>query len=94
MAGPCEYERDEALHYAARTAQAAAVRAVAARGLPVTAIDLTDAVCATSRCGVARRGVVVFTDDNHLTASFTRAAAGALGARLDAALARMGLRLP
>jgi hypothetical protein len=43
---------------------------------------------------VARGGRVTFTDDNHLTAGFTRAAAGALGARLDAALAPMGVRLP
>jgi hypothetical protein len=30
--------------------------------------------------------VVVFTDDNHLTASFSRSVAPALGARLAAAL--------
>jgi hypothetical protein len=41
-----------------------------------------------------RNGVVVFTDDNHLTASFTRSLAPALGARLDAALGTLGTRLP
>jgi hypothetical protein len=94
MAAACEYNRDEALHGAARAAQLSAVRDVAGRGLPVAAIDLTEAVCATPRCGVLRDGRVVFTDGNHLTASFTRSAADALGARLDAALAPMGVRLP
>ena len=94
MADACEYARDEALHAAARAAQRSAVRDVAARGLPVAAVDMADAVCPASRCGVTRAGLVVFTDDNHLTASFTRGAAGTLGTRLDAALARMGVRLP
>jgi hypothetical protein len=38
---------------------------------------------------VVRNGVVVFTDDNHLTPSFSRSVAPVLGARLSAAL---GLR--
>ena len=94
MADACEYDRGEALHAAARAAQVAAVRDVSGRGLPVAAIDLADEVCAAPQCGVLRRGRVVFTDGNHLTASFTRSAAGTLGARLDAALAPMGVRLP
>jgi peptidoglycan/LPS O-acetylase OafA/YrhL len=94
MANGCQYERDEALHGAARAELASAVRAVAERGLPVAAIDLADQVCAAARCGVLRDGRVAFTDGNHLTASFTRATAGTLGARLDAALVPMGVRLP
>ena len=94
MAGACEYERDEALHYAARDAQLSAARDVASRGLRVTTIDMVDEVCPTPRCGVVRDGVVQFTDDNHLTASFARGAASALGARLDAALAPLGVALP
>jgi hypothetical protein len=43
---------------------------------------------------VVRAGVVVFTDDNHLTASFSRLVAPVLGARLDAALRGLGARLP
>ena len=93
MADACEYDRDDALHGAARAAQLSAVRDLAARGLPVAAIDLADEVCATTPCGVMRGGRVVFTDGNHLTASFTRSAAGVLGARLYAALASMGVRL-
>jgi hypothetical protein len=94
MAHSCAYEREEALHYGARAAQLSAARDVAARGLPVAAIDLVDQVCPAARCGVVRDGVIQFTDDNHLSASFTRSAAGALGTRLDAALAAMGVRLP
>jgi hypothetical protein len=94
MADACQYARDEALHAAARAAQRSAVHDVAGRGLPVTAIDLADEVCAAARCGVLRDGRVVFTDGNHLAASFTRSTAGSLGARLDAALAPMGVRLP
>ena len=93
LADACQYERREALHPAARAAQLAAVRAVAARGRPVAAVDMTDAVCAAARCGVVRDGIVVFTDDDHLTASFTRSAAGVLGARMDAALAGMRVRM-
>ena len=94
MSDACTYDRDDALHGAARTALLSAVRDVAARGLPVAAIDLADEVCATQQCGVVRNGRVVFTDGNHLTAGFTRAAAVTLGVRLDAALATMGVRLP
>jgi hypothetical protein len=39
---------------------------------------------------VVRNGIIVFTDDNHLTASFSESMAAALGARLEAALARSG----
>jgi hypothetical protein len=94
FARACEYERADALHGAARDAQLSAARDVAARGLPVATIDLADQVCASARCGVVRDGRVVFTDDNHLTASFTGATAEVFGARLDAALAPIGVRLP
>ena len=94
MATGCAYVRDEALHLAARAAHRSAVRQVAARGLPVAAIDMAGEVCAAERCGVMRDGRVVFTDGNHLTAGFTRSVSGEVGARLDAALAPFGVRLP
>ena len=94
MAGPCAYQRDEALHGAARAAHRAAVNAVAARGLPIAAVDLVPVVCAGQRCGVMRDRMVVFTDDNHLTATFTRATAPMLGRHVDAALASFGARVP
>ena len=93
MARPCVYELDDALHLSARAEHRSAVRDVAARGLPVAGIDLADEVCSAPRCAVVRDGLVVFTDNNHLTASFTRTEAGNLGARIDAALAPMGVRL-
>jgi hypothetical protein len=55
---------------------------------------MNDVICAESRCPVERGGVVIFTDDNHLTASFSRSVAPAFGARLDAALRTLGARLP
>jgi hypothetical protein len=47
---------------------------------------MNDQVCATPRCPVVQHGVVVFTDDNHLTASFSRLVAPALGDRLAQAM--------
>jgi hypothetical protein len=35
---------------------------------------------------VIRNGAIVFTDDNHLTASFSRTLAPALGARIELAM--------
>ena len=43
--------------------------------------DLPDA----PRCPVVKNGTVVFTDDNHLTASFSRSVGSILGARLAVA---------
>jgi peptidoglycan/LPS O-acetylase OafA/YrhL len=83
FAPQCTYSRARALAPAALAAQAAA-----ARGLPIRFVDMNDQICATSECGVVRNGVVVFTDDNHLTASFSRSVAPVLGARLDEALDR------
>ena len=94
MADACAYERDEALHAAARAVQVDVVRQMSVRGLSVTAIDLADEVCPMEQCDVMRRGRVVFTDGNHLTASFTRSTAGVVGERLDRALATLGVRLP
>jgi hypothetical protein len=71
---------------------AAASQDRAARGLRVRVVDMNDRICATARCGVVRGGTVVFTDDNHLTASFTRSLAPVLGARVADAIASMGAR--
>jgi hypothetical protein len=86
---PCTYERATSLSRVAYVAQSEA-----ARGLPVRFVDMNDQICATARCGVVRDGVVVFTDDNHLTASFSRSVAPAFGARVRAAVAALGGRLP
>ncbi|MES2522100.1 MAG: acyltransferase family protein [Gemmatimonadota bacterium] len=81
FATDCTYERDRDFTVRARQAQDAA-----ARGLPVRFVDMNDQVCATRRCATTRRGIVMFTDDNHLTASFTRSLAPVLGARVERAL--------
>ena len=73
----CEYDRAESLSPAAVRAQNDA-----ARGLPVRFVDMNDQICTAQRCAVVRNGAVVFTDDNHLTASFSRTLAPVLGRRL------------
>ncbi|MEO7521728.1 MAG: SGNH hydrolase domain-containing protein, partial [Gemmatimonas sp.] len=78
---PCEYEREGSVSQATRAAQTAA-----ARGLPIHFVDMNDQVCATAICPTIRDGTIIFTDDNHLTASFSHMVAPALGARLESAL--------
>jgi peptidoglycan/LPS O-acetylase OafA/YrhL len=81
FARACTYERATSV---SRIAIAAQDRA--ARGLPVTVLDMNDQVCDTPRCQVVRNGAIVFTDDNHLTASFSRSIAPALGERVAAVM--------
>ena len=80
-AGSCDYELKPSL-----SATGIAAQNDAARGLPIRFVDMTDQICSTARCPAVRNGIVVFTDDNHLTASFSRALASVLAKRLDAAL--------
>ncbi len=82
FAQSCDYERRIAM-----SAVAIAAQDDAAKGLPIRFVDMNDQICATPRCSVVKNGTVVFTDDNHLTASFTRSLAPTLGVRLAAALA-------
>ncbi|MEO7454896.1 MAG: SGNH hydrolase domain-containing protein, partial [Gemmatimonadaceae bacterium] len=82
FAGDCFYARANAMSPAAVKAQDDA-----AKGLPVRFVDMNDLICAAPRCAPVRNGVVVFTDDNHLTASFTRSLGPALGARLSPLIA-------
>lgn len=76
----CTFAPDRAFMGRARRAQD-----IAARGLNVKFVDMMDQVCPGARCAAMRDGVVVFTDDNHLTRTFARAAAGALGERIATA---------
>jgi hypothetical protein len=85
FAEECTFRRDGALSVVARDAQSSA-----ARGLPIRFVDMNDRICGTARCGVVQQGIVKFTDDNHLTASFSRLMAPVLGARLKAALGGSG----
>jgi hypothetical protein len=53
-------------------------------------IDMNDQVCkpGSARCETERGGMVLYTDDDHLSASFSRSLGLVLGERLDAALQR------
>jgi len=83
FATDCTYAPDRAFIARARRAQD-----IAARGLNVQFVDMNDQVCPTARCETMRNGLVMFTDDNHLTASFARSMGLVLGERLDAAMNR------
>jgi hypothetical protein len=58
----------------------------AARGLGVAFVNMNDQLCDASRCPVMKKGIVVFTDDNHLTATFSSSLASVFGGRVEAAL--------
>ena len=60
----------------------------AARGLHVRFVDLVDQVCGAGSCETERGGMVLFSDDNHLTRTFSRSLAEVLGERVEAALHR------
>ena len=81
LATSCRFEPDQAYLTRARMAQDQA-----ARGLNVRFIDLVDQVCGAGSCDAERGGMVLFSDDNHLTRSFSRSLAVVLGERLGAVL--------
>ena len=63
----CEYDLKDGLHPRAIAAQNGA-----ARGLDhIAFVDMNDRVCSNPRCSVVQRGVIVFRDDDHLTAKFS-----------------------
>jgi hypothetical protein len=75
----CRYDMASSLRPSAIRAQDDA-----ARGLPnVAIVSMNDRLCATGRsCPVVVRGAIVYKDDDHITATFSRAEAGVLGERL------------
>jgi hypothetical protein len=79
FAGSCFYERGKSISPAGVTAQNRA-----ARGLPVAFLDMNDVICPTARCSPVREGAIVFTDDNHISATFSRSVGDILGARIVA----------
>jgi hypothetical protein len=83
----CEFEPEGAFIAMARRAQDEA-----ARGLPVRFVDLNDRVCgaALGRCVTERGGMILYTDDNHITRALSRSMAPELGERLAAALGGPG----
>jgi peptidoglycan/LPS O-acetylase OafA/YrhL len=84
-AKPCEYVFERSLVPDAVAEQNAAARGVATLAF----VDMNDRVCDTAVCPVVRRGTIVFRDDGHLTATFSRREAPILSARIDAALTEL-----
>lgn len=82
FATDCQFVPNHAVAVSARRAQD-----VAARGLDVHFIDMNDVVCPAVPCTTRRGPLVVFTDDNHLTATFSRSVGLVLGQRLSGVLA-------
>jgi peptidoglycan/LPS O-acetylase OafA/YrhL len=81
----CAVERAAALNPAIRDAQ----RTVAAeRGGAV--VDLTDFLCNVSECPAVIGSTLVYSDEHHLTATFSRSLAPTLEERLAPILARRG----
>jgi hypothetical protein len=80
----CTYDRATSLVQTAVTAQTEA-----ARGLRMSIVDMNDQICRSSRCTVMRDGLVMFTDDNHLTASFSRSLSSVIGSRVDSAIVQL-----
>ena len=83
LATSCRFRPDGDYLARARRAQDRA-----ARGLNVRFIDLGDQVCGAGSCETERGRMVLFSDDNHLTRSFSQSLAAVLGERLEAALDR------
>jgi hypothetical protein len=85
MAGDCRFAPNRGFMVRAQRAQDRA-----ARGLGVRFIDMNDQLCRADarRCDTERGGMVLYTDDDHVTRSFSRSVGSVLGERLDAALRR------
>jgi len=61
---------------------------IAARGLPVRFVDMNDLVCGAGpgRCATERDGMVLYTDDDHITRVFSHSLGGVLGDRVAGVL--------
>ncbi|MEV4901996.1 acyltransferase family protein [Citricoccus sp. NPDC055426] len=75
----CAVARDEALSLGGRAAQQEALDAV--DGMP--SIDLAALICPAEACSPVVGGVLVYSDSNHLTASYSETLAPALEQALD-----------
>jgi hypothetical protein len=92
MATDCRFEPNLGFMTRAQRAQDRA-----GRGLGVRFIDMNDQVCqvtlsaAKGRCATERDGMVLYTDDDHISRTFSRSLGPELGERLDAALRRQAM---
>ena len=73
----CSFDREAAM--AGNTGMA-----LASERLGVPLIDLTDRLCATEQCPAVIDGRLVWRDTHHMTATFSRYLAPALGEQLEA----------
>ncbi len=85
FATDCTFEPDRTYITAARLAQD-----VAAFGLGVRFVDMNDQVCPGVPCATMRNRMVLYSDDDHITATFSRSLGEVLGARVAAAAAEAG----
>jgi peptidoglycan/LPS O-acetylase OafA/YrhL len=74
-------------HESAFTGQLGAVEAVAAKASGAGRIDLTARICIADPCPVVINSMIVYRDEGHLTATFSRSLAPALGEAIAALLA-------
>jgi hypothetical protein len=81
----CEYRLSDGISVPARVAQDEAARGLSHIGF----VDMTDRFCDRELCSAVRSGAIVFRDDDHLTATFSRNEAPELGARISAAVAQL-----
>jgi hypothetical protein len=60
----------------------------------VAFVDMNDEVCSAGRggCPVMKDGIVIFTDDNHLTATFSQSVSEVFGGRVEAAVRSLAKR--
>jgi peptidoglycan/LPS O-acetylase OafA/YrhL len=77
FASDCTYERAKSVMPTGIAAQNRA-----AQGLDVRFVNMNDLICPSERCSPVRGGIVAFTDDNHITASFSRSLAAPLADRI------------
>ncbi|HEX6313765.1 MAG TPA: acyltransferase family protein [Gemmatimonadaceae bacterium] len=84
MARECSYDRSRSLSPLAVAAQNRA-----AQGLGVAFVDMNDRICPAPRCAAHQGDIVIFTDDNHLTATFSASLAPIVGERLETAVRQL-----
>jgi peptidoglycan/LPS O-acetylase OafA/YrhL len=85
FAGDCTFTPNESF-----ITQARLVQNLAAFGLDIRFVDMNDQVCPMSQCTTMRGGVVLYTDDDHITATFAESLSDVLGQRIDRAVAYGG----
>ena len=73
-------------HATAFTDHVGGVEQVGAEASGAGLIDLTSRICVEDPCPVVVNGLIVFRDAGHLTATFSRSLAPALGNAIEAAL--------